>query len=85
MLSHQMKTEAAERGAEWGKQEAELAAERGQWPEWRMGLWAGWLPHDEVPYRERRDEQWSDRDEYEMTLESAAKAAYEAARAGGAA
>jgi hypothetical protein len=68
MLTDELKQEAAERGAAWGKQEAELAAEQGIAPAWQDGRYCGWLPDGE------------DRVEYETLVDHAAKAAYEAVR-----
>jgi hypothetical protein len=73
MLSEELKREAAERGAEWGRQEAALMADaienghRKTWPEWTMGTYCGALPEGD------------DRDQYELLLDRAAKAAYDAA------
>ena len=72
MLTNEQKIEATERGAGWGKQEAELAADQGIAPAWQNGRYCGWLPDGD------------DRDEYETMVDQAAKAAYEAARDGGA-
>jgi len=66
MLSEEMKKEAADRGAEWGRQEAQLASDQGIAPAWKFGRYCG-----EVPV--------GSREEYETILEAAAKAAYDAA------
>jgi hypothetical protein len=66
MLSESMKKEAAERGARWGQQEAQLAADQGTAPAWTNGLYCGEFPEGE-------------REEYEAILDAAAKAAYDAA------
>ena len=66
MLSEEMKKEAAERGAEWGRQEAQLAADQGIAPAWTNGLYCGEFPAGH-------------REEYEAILDAAAKAAYDAA------
>ncbi|MFN9971947.1 MAG: hypothetical protein ACK58T_18870 [Phycisphaerae bacterium] len=80
MLSEEMKKEAAERGAEWGRQEAghQLeAVENGHQrkaAEWTMGTWCGPIPFD------RHDDATADlASEYEYILDRAAKAAYDAA------
>jgi len=78
MLTPGQKQEAAERGAEWGKQEAELTREaienghRKTWPEWTMGTYCGKMPDGE------------EREEYKTILDRAAKAVYEAAVGGAA-
>jgi len=66
MLSEEMKKEAAERGAEWGRQEAQLASDQGIAPAWKFGRYCGEFPA-------------ACREEYEAILEAAAKAAYDAA------
>jgi len=65
-MSEEMKKEAAERGAEWGRQEAQLASDQGIAPAWTDGRYCGELPA-------------GSREEYESILDAAAKAAYEAA------
>jgi hypothetical protein len=66
MLSESMKKEAAQRGAEWGRQEAQGVADRGIAPAWTCGLYCGEFPEGH-------------REEYESILDAAAKAAYDAA------
>jgi hypothetical protein len=74
MLTPELKIEAAELGAAWGKQEAELAADQGIAPAaWQNGRYCGWLPAES-----------DEREEYDRIIDQAAKAAYEAARDGGA-
>jgi len=93
MLTTEQKKEAAERGEEWGRQEAEGMTEaienghRRDRPEWTGGQWCGELPHDapvgqadRAKWEGRTEEQDADRDEYETILDRAAKAAYEAAQ-----
>jgi hypothetical protein len=85
MLTEQQKIQAAERGAEWGRQEAKLqveAVENGHQrttADWTTGTWCGSLPHDSTDIYERTDAQTTDRDEYEAILDRAAQVAYEAA------
>jgi hypothetical protein len=66
MLSEKMKKEAAERGAEWGRQEAQLVRDQGIAPAWTNGRYCGEFPEN-------------DREEHEAILDAAAKAAYDAA------
>jgi hypothetical protein len=80
MLSEEMKKEAAERGAEWGRQEAGHQLEavhndhQRKAAEWTTGTWCGSIPFD------RRDDATADlANEYEAILDAAAKAAYDAA------
>ena len=65
-IPENLKQEAAERGAEWGRQEAQLVADQGIAPAWTNGLYCGEFPAGH-------------REEYESILDAAAKAAYEAA------
>ena len=64
---------AAQRGAAWGRQEAELMLEavqnghRLQSAEWTKGQWSGYVPPGPGRYR------------YEADLDRSAQAAYEAA------
>jgi hypothetical protein len=80
MLSEKMRKEAAERGAEWGRQEAGHQLEavenghRRNAAKWTTGTWCGSIPFD------RRDDATADlANEYEAILDAAAKAAYDAA------
>lgn len=76
MLTNEQKQEAAERGAEWGKQEAghQLeAVENGHRREpatWTTGQWCG-----SNPFATDDDRCW----EYDSAIDRAAQAAYEAA------
>ena len=81
-MTEQIKKEAAERGAEWGRQEASLQldaihnGDRRKAAEWTPGTWCGSIPFD--PH----DDATADEAElYEVILDAAAKAAYEAALA----
>jgi len=67
-MTEELRKEAAERGAEWGRQEAQLAYDQGIAPAWENGRYCGEFPT-------------GSREEYESILEAAAKAAYEAAEA----
>jgi len=73
MLTEQQQIEAAQRGAQWGQQEAELmleAVENGHRlrpAEWTKGQWSGYVPTGAGRYK------------YETTLDRAAQVAYEAA------
>jgi hypothetical protein len=80
MLSEEIKRDAAERGAEWGRQEAghQLDAvhdgHQRKAAEWAKGTWCGSIPFD------RHDDATADlANEYEAILDAAAKAAYDAA------
>jgi hypothetical protein len=80
MLSEEIKRDAAERGAEWGRQEAGHQLEavhdghQRKAAEWTTGTWCGSIPFD------RRDDATADlANEYEAILDAAAKAAYDAA------
>jgi len=65
-MTEELRKEAAERGAEWGRQEAQLAADQGIAPAWKFGRYCGEFPA-------------GDREEYEEIFDAAAKAAYDAA------
>ena len=80
MLTEQQKIEAAERGAHWGQQEADLQLEavasghQRTTANWTANTWCGPIPFD------RRDDATADlANEYENILDRAAQAAYEAA------
>jgi hypothetical protein len=85
MLTNEQKQEAAERGAEWGRQEAALLIEdienghSKRWHDWAMGTWCGDLPHEATPSEDRTEAQDAERDEYERILDKAARTAFVAA------
>jgi hypothetical protein len=74
-----MKQEAAERGAEWGRQEAGQQLEsvdnghQRKAAEWTTGTWSGSIPFD--PHDDATAELAN---EYEAILDAAAKFAYDA-------
>jgi hypothetical protein len=76
IMSYEQKQEAAERGAEWGRQEAELQLEavanghRRKAATWATGHWSG-----DNPFPTDDDRCW----EYDSAIDRAAQAAYEAA------
>ena len=82
LMTQEIKQEAAERGAEWGRQEASLQLDaihnghKRKAAEWTPGTWCGSIPFD--PHDDATAEL---ADEYEVILDAAAKAAYEAALA----
>ncbi len=80
MLTEQQKIEAAERGAEWGRQEAESQLEavanghQRTTARWTANTWCGSNPFS------RTDDTTADlANKYEAALDRAAQAAYEAA------
>ena len=76
MLTNEQQIEAAQRGAEWGRQEASLqveAVENGHQSEaaqWTTGQWCG-----SNPFATDDDRCW----EYDSAIDRAAQAAYKAA------
>jgi hypothetical protein len=63
-MTEELRKEAAQRGAEWGRQEAQLASDQGIAPAWSNGRYCGEFPAGD------------DREEYEAILDAAAQAAY---------